>query len=107
MVERKSYVNNDESIVIPGWMINQFFLRGNDLLIFAIIYGHTKDGESWFAKSEKYLADWCNASKPGIHVNLKKLVEADLLEKSFYWNGNKRMVKYRVNLNKTKSYLRG
>lgn len=104
MYERYSCVKNHESIVIPGWMINKFYLKGNELLIFAIIYDHSRDGESWFMESEKYLADWCNASKCNIHTNLKRLVEADLIEKAFYWIGKKRMVKYRVNLHKTKSY---
>lgn len=107
MVERKSYVNNHESIVIPGWMINRFYLKGNNLLVFAIIYGFTQDGESWFEESLKYLANRTNSTRDGVLRNLKSLVNSGLIEPQYYWRGKTRMVKYRVNLHKTKSYLRG
>lgn len=34
--------------VVQGWMCNQLGLKGNDLLIFAIIYGFSRDGSSQF-----------------------------------------------------------
>ena len=41
-------IKNENFILIQGWMINNLKLSGNDLLVYAIIYGFTQDGEQWF-----------------------------------------------------------
>lgn len=68
-------------IVIQSWMVTDLKLSGNDLLVYAIIYGFSQDGESRFTGSLQYLADWCNATKAGIQKNLKNLIDAGLIEK--------------------------
>ena len=46
-------------ISIQGWMRTELNLSGNELLVYAIIYGFSQDGESKFTGSRQYLADWC------------------------------------------------
>ena len=77
-------VNPDNYIVIQGWMISDLKLKGNDLLVYAIIYGFTQDGVHKFTASLQYLADWCNSTKQGIQKNLSNLVEQGLLLKEDY-----------------------
>ena len=74
-------VKNDNFVVIRGFMVNELKLKGNDLLVYAIIYGVTQDGENWFEGSRQYLAQWCNSSVNGISKNLVTLVERGLIEK--------------------------
>ena len=62
-------------------MINSLKLKGNELIIYALIYGFTQDGEQWFEGSRQYLAEWCNSTKQGVQKNLKSLVEKGLLIK--------------------------
>lgn len=68
-------------VVIESWMIDELQLKGNDLLVYAIIYGFSQDGNSVFSGSLQYLADWCSATKQGIQKNLKNLLERELIKK--------------------------
>lgn len=77
-------------IVIQGWMRTELGLKGNDLLVYAIIYGFTQAENQHFTGSLGYLAEWCGATKQGIIGNLKKLLERGLIEKEErYINGVK------------------
>ena len=62
-------------------MVTELGLKGNSLLIYAIIYGFSQEEGQWFRGSLQYLADWTNSSKFGVSKSLKVLVEAGLLEK--------------------------
>lgn len=74
-------MDNNSYITIQGWMINELGLKGNDLMIYAIIYGFSQDGESKFTGSLQYLADWCGATKQGVQKNLKHLEELGYITK--------------------------
>lgn len=81
-------------IVIQSWMISDLNLSGNDLLVYAIIYGFSQDGESKFTGSLQYLANWCNATKAGIQKNLKNLVDAGLIIKYESFKNNIKFCEY-------------
>lgn len=72
---------NDKYVSIQGWMVEELKLKGNDLLVYAIIYGFSQDDKSEFTGSLSYLARWCNSTKNGVQKNLKKLVDAKLISK--------------------------
>lgn len=74
-------LKNESFITIQGWMVNELGLKGNELLIYAIIYGFSQDTESEFTGSAQYLADWCGTSKQTVFTVLKKLVEKNLIER--------------------------
>lgn len=74
-------VNPENYVAVQGWMRTELDLKGNDLLVYAIIYGYSQDGESEFTGSLQYLADWCGATKSGIQKNLKNLLDKDLIKK--------------------------
>lgn len=75
-------LKNENFITIQGWMVNELDLKGNDLLVYAIIYGFSQDGESEFAGSRKYLAEWCNVSLPSIDKALNNLIEKGYILKT-------------------------
>ena len=77
-----SKVKNENFIAIQGWMVTELGLKGNSLLIYAIIYGFSQDGEQVFNGSLQYLADWTNSSKQSVINCLKKLVDDGLLGKN-------------------------
>ena len=81
-------------VVIQSWMVTDLKLSGNDLMVYAIIYGFSQDGESRFTGSLQYLADWCNATKSGIQKNLKNLVDAGLVEKYESFKNNIKFCEY-------------
>ena len=39
-------VKNENYLVIQGWMIAELKLKGNELLIYAIIYGFSQNNQS-------------------------------------------------------------
>lgn len=88
MINRENYIN------IQGWMVTDLGLKGNELLIYAIIYGFSQDGESEFNGSASYLAEWTNSTKRGIFKSLKKLVEKNLILKKEVYKNKVKFVYY-------------
>lgn len=56
-------------------------LKGNELLVYAVIYGFSQDNDSWFTGSQSYLAQWCNSTRQGVQKNLNSLINKGLIEK--------------------------
>ena len=81
-------------IVIQSWMVTDLKLSGNDLMVYAIIYGFSQDGESRFTGSLQYLADWCNATKAGVQKNLKNLIDLGLIDKYESFKNNIKFCEY-------------
>ncbi|MBQ5825151.1 MAG: conserved phage C-terminal domain-containing protein [Clostridia bacterium] len=77
----ESRVKGDSYILIQGWMINELKLKGNELLIYAIIYGFSQDNAGEFTGGLQYLMDWTNSTKPGVIKTLKSLVNKNLIVK--------------------------
>ena len=48
-------MQNDNYIVVFGWMCNELGLSGTELLVFALIYGFTQDGETGFLSENRIL----------------------------------------------------
>lgn len=72
----------DESFVtVAGWMVSKLQLKGRELLIYAVIYGFSQDGQSWFTGSVRYLAEWAGCSKRTVYTTLQSLLEKKLIRK--------------------------
>lgn len=76
-----SYVKDGSYINIQPFMVRDLGLKGNELLVYAIIHGFSQDGKSVFTGSLQYLADWTNSTKQGVLKVLKKLIDDGLVEK--------------------------
>ena len=74
-------IKDTQFIVVQGWMVNDLQLKGNELLVFAVIHGFSQDGENRFTGSLQYLADWTSATKQGIMKNLKSLLDKGYIAK--------------------------
>ena len=74
----------EKYVVIHSFMVDELGLKGNELMIFAIIYGFSQDGESYFKGSLAYLMEWTGASKVTVIKSLKSLVEKGYIEKIGY-----------------------
>ncbi len=77
----ESRVKNEQYIHISGWMVNELKLKGNELLVYAIIYGFSQAEKQMFSGSLQYLADWTNSTKQGVMKCLKSLAEKELIKK--------------------------
>lgn len=76
-----SSVKDNNFIAIQGWMRTKLNLKGNELLIYALIYGFSQDGQSRFTGSRKYIADWCGCSLDTVDRSISSLVSKGLLAK--------------------------
>ena len=68
-------------IVIQAPMISELGLKGNALLLFAMIHGFSKDGSNRYRASLKDMAEWLCTSKSAICPTLDALVEAGYINK--------------------------
>lgn len=73
MIQRNNYVT------IQGFMVTDLNLKGNELLIYALIYGFSQDGLSEFTGSISYIQEWFKLDKKTVITTLKKLVDKKLV----------------------------
>lgn len=80
----KSYkhIKDDNFVVITGSMITKFGLKGNELLVYALINGFCQDRESQFYGSLSYLMEFTSLSRQGVINVLNSLIEKGLIEKN-------------------------
>ena len=78
----ESRVNRDNYIVIQGFMLTDLHLKGNELIIYACIYGFSQAENQTFSGSLQYLADWTNSTRQSVINCLKSLVEKGFIEKT-------------------------
>lgn len=83
--------------VIQGWMVNCLKLKSNELLIFAIIYGFSKDNQGKFDGSLKYLSEASGISKNTVINSLNSLVEKEFIIKENITINNITFCKYYQN----------
>ncbi|MCI8728596.1 MAG: hypothetical protein HFK07_02085 [Clostridia bacterium] len=92
-------IRDENFYTVLGWMLNVLKLKGNNLIVFAIIYSFSQDGESEFTGSLTYLQSFANIkSQQTVITVLNTLIEMNLIKKSEYMKGNVRRIAYRANL---------
>ena len=69
MIKEKNYIN------ILSWMVLDLGLKGNELIVYAIIFGFSQDGDSWYKGGLNYICEWLGCSKPTAISLLKKLLD--------------------------------
>ena len=92
-------IKNENFYTVLGWMLNILELRGNELIIFAIIYSFSQDGESEFTGSLNYLQQFSNIKAQNtVMATLKSLTDKNYIIKRPYIKNNVQRVAYRANL---------
>jgi len=77
-------IRDSNYITILAPMITRLKLKGNELLVFALIHGFSQDGESRFKGSLRYLIEWTGLDKTTVIKILKSLVEKQYITKFEY-----------------------
>ena len=83
-------------ITIQGFMVTDLHLKGNDLLIYAIIYGFSQTQNQLFTGSLSYLVEWTNSTKRGVQKNLNSLIDKGLIIKHEQYIQGVKFVQYSV-----------
>lgn len=75
-------IKDENYYVVHGWMRNKLQLKGNDLIVYALLYGFTQDGETEFRGSVEYITDFTGACRDTIRVSLNRLEQKGLIIKT-------------------------
>ena len=75
-------MKNGDYITILAPMSSKLKLSGNNLLVFALIHGFSKDGEHAFYGSISYISSWLNISKNSVMDTLRVLTDSGFLIKN-------------------------
>ena len=90
-------IRDTNYITILAPMITRLKLKGNELLVFALIHGFSQDRESRFKGSLKYLIEWTGLDKTTVIKILKSLVEKRYIHKFEYEKNKVRFCEYSTN----------
>ena len=74
-------MQTESYVVLRPFMVEELGLKGSELVAYALIYGFSQDGESWFTGSAQYVADWCGIARRNAINVLRKLTDKGLVEK--------------------------
>lgn len=75
-------MKDTDFIYIPGWAVNHLKLKGNELMVYSIIFSYSRDGIQRYQAPAEYLATCIGASVSTVKDVLKRLVDKGLLVKS-------------------------
>ena len=91
-MKKGDYIN------VQGPMVWDLHLSGkNELLLFALIHGYSKDGKSTCRVSLKYMSEWLCTSKSAVVRTLNDLEEAGYINRLEYYEGKVKCVQYTTN----------
>ena len=91
-----SIIKKESFFTIQAFMRNELNLKGNELLIYAIIFGFSQIENQFFTGSLNYLADWTGASRTTVKTTLINLLKKGLLKKEAIYKNGVRYCKYRA-----------
>lgn len=75
-------VKPENYILVCGWMVTELGLKGNELLLYAMIYGFTQDNETEFSGSLTYMQEWLGVgSRHTVLDALERLIAKGYIKK--------------------------
>lgn len=81
-------------IHIEGWMREELDLKGNELLVYALIHGFSQEEQGCFFGSLDYISRMCGCTRPTAIDTLRKLRERGLIYKRELIENNVKLCQY-------------
>ena len=94
--QKKNKVRKENFILVPGWAVCDLALKGNELLIYSIIYGFSQEENQTFRGSIRYLVDWTGSSKMTVIRSLKSLEEKKFIKKIERFENGVKLCEYKA-----------
>lgn len=80
MAEKElKYVKSWNHFTVCGWMRTELNLTGNDLLVYALVYGFSQEQNSWCYATQDYIAEWVGSTTRTVKNSIHNLVEKRLI----------------------------
>jgi len=89
-------MKDNNYILIQGWMVNRLNLSGNELMVYAVIYGFSQDEESKYEGSGRYISDSLRISRRAVTSILDNLVKKGFLKKYDRFERNLKFCDYQA-----------
>lgn len=90
-------IKKESFFTVQAFMVNELKLKGNELLIYAIVFGFSQAENQFFTGSLNYLASWCGiSSKTTVKTILNNLIDKGLLEKEDIYKNGVKYCKYKA-----------
>jgi predicted transcriptional regulator len=90
-------LRKDSYVTLTSEMRNKLDLKGEELIVYGIIYGFSQDDKTEFSGSLDYLSEWCGCSTRTVMRILEKLVDKKLISKTEICKiGNSKKYSYKV-----------
>jgi hypothetical protein len=83
-------------VTVQGWMVNRLKLSGNELMVYAIIYGFSQDKKSKFKGSAQYVADTFGITRRAVIIILNRLAKKNYIKKFEYRENGVKYCDYQV-----------
>lgn len=68
-------------LVLKSFMRTEMGLKGSELMAYALVFGFSQDGESWFTGSRAYVAEWLGVSRKTVTTTMASLVANGFVER--------------------------
>ena len=78
-------------------MKSKLKLKGNALMLFALIHGYSKDGRNTCRVTLSYMAEWLDTDKSAVSKLINKLSKAGYINKLEYYSGGVKCFEYTAN----------
>lgn len=94
---RKIELKEESYVHIQAFMINKLHLKGNELMVYAMIHGFTQQENQWAECSLAYIAAWIGVTNKKTPMNcINSLLEKGLLEKREEYKNGVKFCQYRA-----------
>lgn len=90
-------MKDSDYMIILAPMKSKLKLKGNALMLFALIHGYSKEGKNTCRVSLAYLAEWLDTDKAAISKIINKLAKAGYINKLEYYSGGVKCFEYTAN----------
>ena len=90
-------MKDSDYMIILAPMKSKLKLKGNALMLFALIHGYSKEGKNTCRVSLAYLAEWLDTDKAAISKLINKLAKAGYINKLEYYSGGVKCFEYMAN----------
>lgn len=95
-------INDDSNFMIHSWMVEKLHLKGNELLIYALIYNFPQDGRT-FTGTTRHISNLVGSTMKTASNVLEALIKRGLIaSKPYYEDGVKFSYYYATSLDDLK-----
>ena len=74
-----SNINNDNYVLLQGWMINELGLKDIEVTVYAVIYGASHNEGQYYDGNIVYISEWLSVDNDTVLRTIKSLIEKGLI----------------------------